>query len=46
LQRFLLWIIDHGQAFNPKLFYAVLPEQAKDKARKMIRSMTFNDEKL
>ncbi|MBN2254812.1 MAG: phosphate ABC transporter substrate-binding protein PstS [Deltaproteobacteria bacterium] len=46
LARFLWWCVHEGQLDTTELFYAPLPEDAVWKTEQIIRSMTYNGEKI
>lgn len=42
LAQFLWWTIHEGQAYNEKLYYSMLPEEAIRRAEQIIRTITYN----
>ncbi|RMF91959.1 MAG: phosphate ABC transporter substrate-binding protein PstS [Candidatus Schekmanbacteria bacterium] len=46
LVNLLWWIINEGQTFTKPLDYAPLPEKAKKKAEKLIKSITYGNETI
>ncbi len=43
LANLMLWIVTDGQQFNEKLYYAKLPEKVVEKAKKIIKSITYKN---